>query len=349
MRVQIVPAYPPSISGVGDYAAALVQNGLFEGLRINTVVASPTPVPYYNSHTFVLGRLTSDALCAALEEIEASSVLLHFSGYGYARWGLCSWLVNGLKYWKTRHTDRHITTIFHETFSTGPFWRSSFWTSNMQKIILLELAHLSHAGFVTSEGGFSQLAQAFTGKPLEFLPVFSNVGEPLSISSLDRRRPQAVVFGGVGSRQRFYDLAKQHNESICRLFDHFRISDLIDIGAGPIAPPTLAGRPIRALGSLEAKDISEVLANTKLGMIDYRSDCLSKSTIAASYFAHGVLLVNINRIGEKPTCIKEGLQFISLSQTMALDVDLSAIAIQGHALYQANRLDEIQRKIKSLL
>jgi hypothetical protein len=219
----------------------------------------------------------------------------------------------------------------------------------MQRSIALELARLSDAGFVTTEGGYSQLTQAFPAKSLELLPVFANIGEPPAVSTLDRRRSQAVVFGGAGTRQRTYDAAAQHDQALGSLFDQLYIAELIDIGPGSVAPSKLAGRSVRALGALVAKDVSDVLANSKVGLIDYPSDCLTKSTVAAAYFAHGVLLVNTTNIGKMPDDLAQGRNFISLEQTMNPEADLEAVAIAGHSWYQPHGLEETVRKIASKL
>jgi hypothetical protein len=349
MHVQITPAYPPSISGVGDYATALVQHGLFDGAFVNTVVASPGSLPTCNVQTAVLAQLTPHALCTVLEEIGADSVLLHFSGYGYARWGLCHWLIKGLRDWKYRHCDRRIITLFHEVFATGPVWRSSFWTSGMQRRIAGELVRFSDAGFVTSGAGYSQLIQAYPSKSIDVLPVFSNVGEPLEVSTLDRRQPQAVVFGGARTRQRNYDSAAEHERCLGRLLDQLEISDLIDIGPGNVAPLRLAGRPVSALGILEATDISLILAKTRVGLLDYPGNYLAKSGVAAAFLAHGVLLVNTSRIGKLTDGMAEGRELIFLDQSINSQIDLEAVAIAGYSWYRPHRLEETIRIIAGKL
>jgi len=349
MQVQITPAYPPCLSGVGDYAAALAQHRLFDGARLNTVVASPNSPHECISETIILRQLTAKALCSVLEDIEVDSVLLHFSGYGYARWGLCYWLIKGLQDWKLRQHDRRIIVIFHEVFASGPVWRSSFWTSSFQRRIARSLAHLCDSGFVTSEASFSQLIDISPDKVFEILPVFSNLGELNSVVTLDDRQPYAVVFGGAGTRQRTYKALKQHEHTLGNLFDQLDISELIDIGPGSVAPSNLAARPVRALGALVEKHVSDLLAMARLGLIDYPRNFLTKSGVTASYFAHGVLVVNTSSIGRLPADMAEGREFISIDHLPIKGIDFVSIAIAGHSWYQPHRLDETVLKIANTL
>jgi hypothetical protein len=73
-----------------------------------------------------LARAEATELTTALRDTDR--VLLHFSGYGYARRGLCRWLVDGLTRWKAAGAQRRVVTMFHEVYASGPIWRSSFWT-----------------------------------------------------------------------------------------------------------------------------------------------------------------------------------------------------------------------------
>jgi hypothetical protein len=350
MRVQITPAYPPSTSGIGDYAAALVDHSLFAGSIVNTIVVAHGSQQMAKTQSIVFSQQTRGSLSAVLEEVGANRVLLHYSGYGYARWGLCHWLVSALQDWMHRQIDRRITTIFHETYASGPIWRSAFWTTRMQRKIALELTQLTNTGFVTTNLGCRQLTHSCIKKPLELLPVFSNVGEPLSVSPITNRRPHAVIFGGIGTRQRAYKAAAQYEQALVLLFDQLQITDILDIGLGSVAPTTLAGRPVRALGALPAKDISDLLAKSKIGIIDYPVHCLAKSGVAAAYFAHGILLVTTcMEENETSDILEVGHQLLSLQYASNFEVDLVNVANAGHLWYQPNRVDAAVRRIANTL
>ena len=86
--VQITPTYPPEISGVGDYAAALSQKFDEACNPIATLVARPSiGATKPDGNVSVLTRSDGKALAREIERHDC--VLLHFSGYGYARCGLC--------------------------------------------------------------------------------------------------------------------------------------------------------------------------------------------------------------------------------------------------------------------
>ena len=88
--VQITPAYPPDICGVGDYAAILAWKFQDMGLPIETLVARPGGAMPKDNIGLACGVDTTE-LAEALDKY--NRVLLHFSGYGYARRGLCRWLM----------------------------------------------------------------------------------------------------------------------------------------------------------------------------------------------------------------------------------------------------------------
>lgn len=274
-------------------------------------------------------------------------VLLHFSGYGYARWGLCRWLVEGLREWKRQRPKRQLVTLFHEVYATGPIWRASFWTAMPQRRIARDLAQLSDAALVTSAGGYAQLRVLHPDLRLEILPVFSNVGEPSEIMPLTARSPLAVVFGGPDRRQRSY-AAAAIAPALAAGFERMGIREVIDIGPGQIAHKTLADRPVRPLGALPAPDVSAWLSQARIGVMDYPRHVLTKSGIAAAYFAHGVLAVNTSRAGRLPDDLAEGREFVAPEWFSHLDTDPQAIVANALVWYRPHGVEATARKIATL-
>ncbi|KPP95361.1 glycosyltransferase family 1 protein [Erythrobacter sp. HL-111] len=336
---QITPYYPPSISGVGDYSKLLADAAEQAGQELSTLVASGTP-----SGATALRAHSARELNQALEASEA--VLLHFSGYGYAKWGLCHWLVEGLTAWKGVDARRRLVTIFHEVYATGPVWRASFWTSNSQRRIARELANLSDVGFVTSQAGYDRLKALSSDIPLEVLAVFSNMGEPDWVEPLAQRQPVAVIFGGPSKRKSVY--AAEH-AALAAGMDRLEVQEIIDIGPDQIAPKVFAGRPVRALGALPEKEVSKWLLSARVGLIDYPRHVVTKSGIAASYFAHGLLVVNASRIGNLPRDLAEGREFETPEGLASGGNDPERVARVGYAWYQPHNLSQTWRKIHEAL
>ena len=89
--VQIVPSLPPSIGGVGDYALQLAcqfrqRNGWETSFLVGNVAWSgPSTIAGFPVHR--LETATADRLCEQLNRDRAQTVLLQYSGYGYAKRG----------------------------------------------------------------------------------------------------------------------------------------------------------------------------------------------------------------------------------------------------------------------
>ncbi|SNT40075.1 hypothetical protein SAMN05421763_11464 [[Luteovulum] sphaeroides subsp. megalophilum] len=294
----------------------------------------------------VLRERTADELAGLL--FDSRAILLHFSGYGYARRGLCRWLSDGLAQWKGAGTDRRLVTIFHEVYATGPVWRSSFWTARPQKRIARHIAHLSDAAFVTSEGGMGQLRQMVPHMPLSLLPVFSNVGEPAACAPLAERSPRAVVFGGARRRLDVYE-ALAATKGLERRLAALGLVGIIDVGPPSDVPEVIAGLPVERCGPLPADQVSAILADAQIGLVDYPGHVFTKSGIAAAYFAHGLAVVNTSQCGGFPADLVEGKVFSGLPRFVTEEQNLQALSDAGRAWYAPHAIPAAAARIRESL
>lgn len=344
--LQITPAFPPDISGVGDYAAVLSAKFDEAGEPMATLVARPGARDAHRTDDVTyLPQPKAEALAQAIDGYDR--VLLHFSGYGYARRGLCRWLVDGLSRWKARSHRRRLVTMFHEVYATGPIWRSSFWTLAAQRRIARDLAMLSDAGFVSSEGGQHQLARLAPDLPLELLPVFSNMGEPEQPRPLSDRSGQAVVFGGQARRDRVYKELGQADVAVADCLGQAGVTEIIDIGPEMDVPKQVAGCPVKVLGPRPTKEVSAELSDARIGLIDYPGHVFTKSGIAAAYFSHRLVVVNTSPIGGFPTDLKDGEQFLRLESFARGGCEPQAIADAGHRWYQQHGVSAAVEKFRA--
>lgn len=345
---QITPGFPPDISGVGDYAAVLSTKFREAGGPIATLVARPGARDAHRTDDVTsLPQPKAEALAQAIDGYDR--VLLHFSGYGYARRGLCRWLVDGLSRWKARSHGRRLVTMFHEVYATGPIWRSSFWTSAAQKRIARDLAMLSDAGCVSSQGGQDQLAQLAPDLPLELLPVFSNMGEPEAPKPLSDRSGQAVVFGGQARRDRVYDELGQADGAVADCLGQAGVTEILDIGPEMDVPKQVAGCPVRVFGPLPAEEVSTALSAARIGLIDYPGHVFTKSGIAAAYFAHRLVVVNTSPVGGFPNGMKDGEQFLRLGTFARSGCETQTIADAGHVWYRQHGVTATADKFRARL
>ena len=330
--VHVVPALPPKVSGVGDYAVTLA--GTLErhecGSRLITASGGCAEVG-----GLPVARLRggdAQSLVGVLKD--ARRIVLHFSGYEYARWGLCFWLANGISRWRVESAERRLVTVFHELFATGPAWRTSFWTSPPQRRIAHRVARFSDAMITNSAGNAAQLKLWEPQKRSETMPVFSNVGELATPVPLAYRAPMGVVFGGrrrVGT-WRSLEAASATAAAALRARG---ITQILDIGPELEAVPDhLDGLPIRAAGTLPAGEVSAQLARARIGIADYPRHVMTKSGIVAAYLAHGLLCVNTSEVGQLPDDLGEGREFVSLRRLSCADVDMDMVAAAGHAWYR---------------
>lgn len=347
--VQITPAYPPDICGVGDYAAILAWKFQDMGLPIETLVARPGGAMPKDNIGLARGVDTTE-LAEALDKY--NRVLLHFSGYGYARRGLCRWLVDALRRWKAGMGKRRLVTMFHEVYATGPVWRMSFWTASPQKRNARDLALLSDAHFVSSAGGHTKLIQLLPDINAELLPVFSNIGEPDAPAPLCEREGRAIVFGGSAQRQKAYKALKRVESELTRRLNQIGVFEITDIGPNMRVPKRIAGCDVKPMGVLPGQEVSNILARARIGFIDYAGDVLTKSGIAAAYFAHRVLIVNSSPIRGEATDPQEGEHFLGLANVMRGVFDTQKIADAGWSRYRlhgtSETIDKIQAKLKKL-
>lgn len=297
---QIVPRIPPAVDGVGDYALNLArQLRLDFGVDTCFLVGDPTwlgPSEIEGFQVTKLSSRTTKSFAVCLAEISHESpILLHYVGYGYAKRGCPIWLVDGLEAWKHHYGER-LVTMFHETSASGPVWTSAFWLSALQRRLVRRLVGLSDR-VLTSKELYAEILQRLinqqarpqnkTKLPIPSLPVFSNVGEPKTILPLNKRDRTVVIFGGPVTRARTYQHCQNELVYVCK---QLNIEKIIDIGsANGFIPSSIGNVPIDVLGPKPALEIGQILSSAFAGFVDYPIDFLGKSTVFASYCAHGVL------------------------------------------------------------
>ncbi len=334
----IVPALPPAINGLGDYAVVLARALRGQGVASRFVVPTGVEADVDGFPVKRSGRREARALAAALDDAKAVNVVVHFSGYGYARWGLCFWLVNGLRRWRRQEGGRNLITIFHELYATGPVWRTSFWTSPPQRTIARGLASTSDAIVTTSPNTAACVRAWSLSRRVAVMPVFSNVGELDAPPPLPARAPAAVVFGQANRRERAYAGMESSADIMGAGLRALGIERILDIGPGINVPERIAGVPVETLGTLPADLLSARLAEARVGLVDYPLHVVTKSGIVAAYLAHGLLCVNLSEVGRLPEGLTEGREFVrpaSLANTR-VEVDVEAVAAAGHAWYRTH-------------
>ncbi|MBD2107746.1 glycosyltransferase family 1 protein [Nodosilinea sp. FACHB-13] len=354
---QIVPSLPPDINGVGDYALNLAnQLRLDFGINTHFIICDPAWVGSDKLEGFPVNQISyrsAKSLIAQLVNIEPkSSILLHYVGYGYAKRGCPTWLINGLKIWNHQCQQVHLVTMFHETSAFGPIWTSAFWFSATQKFLVKQLIRLSDRIF-TSKRSYAELLQSYAPRKfttIPSIPVFSTVGEPKNPSSLSERTRRLVIFGGRSQRIKVYEDSLEQLLQICRYLDIQQICDI-----GPVLdtlPAEIDNISITAAGCLPSEKISTILSNSIAGFFSYHPAFLGKSTIFAAYCAHRVIPISATMTDLPEEGLQPGKHYALPDQynTERRDMALmQTIADHAYAWYQVHNLSAQAKAYYTLL
>jgi glycosyltransferase involved in cell wall biosynthesis len=341
--LQIVPRFPPSISGVGDYVCLLArQLRAAHGIHTRFLVCDPcwsekSEIEGFSVVPFDIqkaGELTRRMSGPEMPE----TALLHYVGYGYHKRGCPLWLVRGLKSWKKANATHRLLVMFHELYAFGPPWSSSFWTSPVQRALVKSLALMSDHNITNLEVSRKSLARITSRSENGFsvLPVFSNVGEPHALPDWGNRRPRLVVFGDPAWRKRAY---VEHHAALEDTCAAFGLDEIVDIGSPCGALPKLRV-PCVLKGNLPAQQVSEELLNARAGFFAYPAAYLGKSGILAAYAAHGLAPVtHAKNIADNYDGLRERDHFVSIGSWYSYGVgDLQRVGQAAREWYASHKI-----------
>lgn len=283
------------------------------------------------------------------------TVVVHFSGYGYARRGMCQWLVDELRVLRARHGDAlRLLVVFHELFASGMPWRSAFWLAPLQSSIARRLARLAD-GLWTNTVHHADWLRGAVGDevPLHVRPVFSNVGEPVDLPSWGERRPQVVVFGSAATRRRALSALHDNEPALAGL----GITQLVEVGDGPGQSAMRLDLPTRHLGRLSTQALGALLCMSQFGLLEYPACYLGKSGVFAAYAAHGCVALNLSAQCGDADGLRAGSHYIAVRSAQdSEDDELSSMASRlnrwygGHSLsVQASELLDAADGVRPVL
>ncbi|GAB4556455.1 MAG: hypothetical protein IV105_01625 [Rhizobacter sp.] len=335
-RASLIQVVPEGQGGVFDYLQCLKAQWDARGLSSHVIALSEKLAAEHS----LAKRIDA---CIGEPGRQACSVVLHFSGYGYAKRGVCFWLLDELQALRAaRSHTLKLTVVFHELFAAGPPWSSAFWVSGSQKRIATLLAQMADLAWTNTQRHATWLSgELRSGVRLHQRPVFSNVGEPRSVPPPSGRVARAVVFGLSSTRQRVFDALQGHEATLQRLGIH----ELVEVGSGGASKWAMFDMPHRHLGRLEQAELSELLLLSRFALVDYPADCLAKSGVFAAYAAHGCVVIDTHPPGPDTDGLVGGRDYFSL-QTLIEGVDaglgaheLELTAARCHRWYDEHRLD----------
>jgi len=331
----IVPALSLHSDDVGGYALNLaLRLHQSHGVESRFIVCDPQ----WNGPSRIEGftvrrlRLRTEAglwsLLAAREKAakdKDSTVLLHYSGFGYDHLGVPIWLYRGINSWMEEQTgassvgQKRLCTVFHESFqSSVEPWKIEFYLRKMQRSLLRRL-HLRSRFSVTRTRRMHQMLEAFEQNKTLWLPTPSSVPVTDRNHCAKRRNGglRAVILGRPDSRAA---TVKAH-ANLLRTLD----------AKGILASATLLGTEnntakttradesllrqcvsperIGVLGPLNPSDVSRHLSEADL----FLSHCNGETAPESSAFmaALAARCPAVLRSGESPVPLQERGHFIA--------------------------------------
>jgi hypothetical protein len=180
LLIQVVPRLIPGRCGVSDQAVFLARE-LKEAFAIDSAFVvlnsnQRSDLPYPVVHCLPSQLLKT---CLKLTEGRPGAMLIHMSGYGYSADGAPTLLAESLE--TVRGSGQfQIAVFFHETFASGPPWKSAFWHSRRQQKALRRIiaqSVLNAASIGHNVEWLERESRKQGGFPIELMPVFSAAGE----------------------------------------------------------------------------------------------------------------------------------------------------------------------------
>jgi hypothetical protein len=333
--ISIVPALPPIVNGVGDYAYILAT-AMEKKYAIESVFLSTNKLEgesNFQKQSVCLPERNTKVLMSVLNRQKPGLILLHYVGYAYNDHGLPFWLLRGLKTWKKENPGTRLVTIFHELYAQGKLWQKEFYTSPFQKKIAFDLHRLSDFSFVNTEITYGILKGVSPTVKTKFLPVFSNVGESKSLDLFSKRDSRLVIFGSPEVRTRLF----KEQGILEDIVEKLKIEEVVEIGAERNSVMSLLGAaPIIQKGIMSKEKISELLGRSKFGILHYPPYLLTKSGIYAAYCAHGMVPIIVDRHAKIGTELKAGEHYL----IGEMKEDLEKLSSNVLRWYQGHNVDQ---------
>jgi hypothetical protein len=338
--IQVVPRMTPALCGVSD-GSLLLAGKLDAGFGIKTAIAvlnadqtHDVPVPIlYGSPAQLLDT------CLALSKGEPGYLLVHLSGYGYSADGAPTLLAEALE--RVRADGRfRVAVFFHELFATGMPWKSAFWYARRQKRAVQRIAEVCDLLVTNTRSYVDWLNRETlrqTTSPIQYMPVFSQVGEAQQHISLADRDPVMAVFGLSGTRRNAY----RELSALGTMLRQLGIQEILDIGPEFEPPGEVHGIPIRRMGILAAQEIDRRFSRSTFGFLSYPRTRLAKSGVFAGYCAHGVIPVIARHFPGQVDGLVDGVHVLSPGTATAAQASgLEACSLAAWRWYSGHQLHD---------
>lgn len=289
--LQIVPKIDSC--GVGDYAQ-----------RIGELLSKDMEVSYLATSNQGR-RISIDGLSQHLKTWNARdgkpTIVLQFSGYGYARWGLCWGLVVALRGFLRKNPDCQLITMFHE------LWANS-WAQPAQRWIVKSLCAISSKVRTNRQDSADLLRRFWRHEEVNVMPVPSNLGECIQLPDWHAKTPQIVMFQPPSAKTS----AGSHFWKSWECAQSF-LGDLPTFVAGQSSDLPDDTR-IKVMGFLQVSEASRLLSCSQFSFSSYAPRYYAKSSIFAALAAHATTCILPDDANSDADGLFKGYHYLTTEQ-----------------------------------
>jgi hypothetical protein len=331
--VVITTRLPPLICGIGAYSWLAHkhrpnESSSFEFLVMEGAAESRAELGYDAITDF---NGDPETLAAALRRSGAASVLLHYAGRAYQRFGCPTWLPGALRKWKTEFPSGRLTVFFHEVPGEMPRLSRHFLLGKINSRIIRQLSAIADV-LVTNTEHHAEVLRKLSGRDeVHCLPVGSNI-EPVVASSKEARAgTEFVIFGLPFGRwqtlQSFEPEIRKWRESgvLTKLHLIGPQDEKLAAQANPVLE-SLSDIVVRH-GMLPESEVSQWLVRARFALTNVSAATWSKSGAFMACAAHGCAVVIKEPAAEVPLCYAIAAK--EIGEMSQADINSRAASLQN--------------------
>ena len=208
--VIITTRLPPAICGIGTYSWLLRRYWPNEAARFLVVDATEPMEATERGDVVVAFGHRPDALARELDRIGPATLLLHYAGRAYHRFGFPFWLPRVLTSWRRRFTGARLSLFVHEVPGPLPFASRHFWLGELSKYVLRRLATSADVLITNTEHHATALRRISGRQDVVLIPIGSNIDSSSPAVAETRAGDEFVVFGLSFGRLQTLRLYAEH-------------------------------------------------------------------------------------------------------------------------------------------
>lgn len=295
--VLVAPAGIASAHGVVDQARLLVTRLIDLGHDPELIVvrAPRATEPPPSTDDRIRSREKTVLVGDVWDHLDGPLDILwvHWANFGLAKWrhvGSPLAFAQQLRVWRRARPGVRLALSVHEGWEQPLFTQQPIRRLRglIQRPPLALALPAADAVAVNCDRWIHRVGRRVEGKVVK-LPTPSNFPSAATAPPFEQRLDIAVL-GGPGERARLIE--KLRDGDAWRTAAPGLEARVHSIGAGPLDESPVRGLAVVNHGFLDAAEVGTVLASCRLGVIDLPADVVDKSTVAATYRAHGLATLN---------------------------------------------------------